>query len=39
MGEVQKKLPGTNHFHYCEQPDVVDRAVGHAVSCFGGHAG
>ncbi|NVZ22325.1 alpha/beta hydrolase [Pseudomonas costantinii] len=28
---------GTNHFQYYEQPDVVDRAVGHVASWFQEH--
>ncbi|MFC4763542.1 alpha/beta hydrolase [Dyella koreensis] len=28
---------GTNHFQYYEQPDVVDRTVGHATSWFRDH--
>ncbi|MFM0703566.1 alpha/beta hydrolase [Paraburkholderia sediminicola] len=28
---------GTNHFQYYEQPDVVDRTVGHATAWFRGH--
>ena len=28
---------GTNHFQYYEQPDVVDRAVGHAAAWFRDH--